>query len=189
MSKATDAHSPELARPARAPSAKKRPDIEIAAAVSLPLADAPVWEWAGTVGLHDTSGWTTNQLAGIAAGNARLYARSRLTAAHWLGEAEDAAQVAAALVDNAVRHGSAVQVPLRLALIATGELLIEATDIRPEFPGLADALKWEPAEFDRRRRGLWQARRYGATVSFAVSADGMGKTVQAVMMPTPGVAA
>lgn len=155
----------------------------------LPVTETPMWEWAETVGLQDTSGWSINQLAGIAAGNARVYARTRIAEARWSGEVEHAAQVASVLVDNAVRHGGVLRVPLRLALIATGRLLIEATDGRPEFPESDTVLKWERIEHERRRGGLWRVHCCGATLSYAVNEDGAGKTVQAVMMPTPEVMA
>ncbi|MFD9072284.1 hypothetical protein [Streptomyces lasiicapitis] len=148
-----------------------------------PVAAAPTWESTTMVGTADPEGWATSQLAGIAAGSARLHSRTRLTAVQWPGDVERAARVAAVLVDIAVRHGGTVRVPMRLAVIGTGELLIEAADSVPTFPGYAETLAWEPAEPERRRPGLWQARHFGATLAYAATGDGTGRTVQAVLTP------
>ncbi|MWA07681.1 ATP-binding protein [Streptomyces sp. BA2] len=151
------------------------------------VTDTPMWQRSKSLGLSAASGWSTNDLAVMAAGNARLHTRTLLAMVRWPGEIKMAARVAAVLVDNAVRHGRTVPARTSLALIGTGQLLIEVADGNPTFPGYCEVLK-RPTEPERRRPGLWQVQYFGAKLTYAVHEDGAGKTVQAAFPPVPTTA-
>ncbi|WP_326580849.1 hypothetical protein OIE69_42620 [Actinacidiphila glaucinigra] len=144
--------------------------------IPMPVRDEPVWQW------H-----TTFEANGSAAGNARVHTRTQLAMAHWRGEVDHAAQIAARVMDNAERHSvppPRARLGFRLAGIATGELLIEVTDPLPEFPGFVEAVTWEPTD-GALPRGLWLVRQLGARLSYAVAEDGLSKVVQALVPGAP----
>ncbi|MEU4095937.1 hypothetical protein [Streptomyces sp. NPDC026673] len=143
--------------------------------IPMPVHEEPVWQWRRTF-----------EANGSAGGNARVHTRTQLTMGHWLGDVEHAAQIAARVMYNAERHSSPpprARLELRLAIIATGELLIEVTDPLPDFPGFIEAVTWEPAEGER-PRGLWVVQQLGARLSYAVAEDRRSKTVQALIPGT-----
>ncbi|WUD70239.1 hypothetical protein OG937_46170 [Streptomyces sp. NBC_00510] len=142
----------------------------------MPVRDDAVWHWRRDF-----------EANGSASGNARVHTRTQLTMGHWHGDIKNAAQIAARVMDNAARHSSPPprgRLDLRLAVIATGELLIEVTDPFPDFPGFIEAVTWKPTE-GQSARGLWVAQHLGARLSFAVAEDGRSKTVQALVPGTP----
>ncbi|MGW1728902.1 hypothetical protein ACWCQK_39315 [Streptomyces sp. NPDC002306] len=141
--------------------------------------------------------WSTSLVANAGAGpNARLRVRPSLTMGHWHGNVDTAARVADKLVDNAVRHGGSLDdgcVVLRLSVLAeTGELLIEADDGLPGFPGFEDVAD-QSAEPKGTPKGLRWVAHYGGRLSWDVllSADDVvvGKTVQAILPATGEVPA
>lgn len=146
------------------------------AEIPLPVRDDPVWQWR-----------TNFEATSQAGGNARVHTRTQLTMARWTGDIEYAAQIAARVMDNAARHSAPPprsRLHLRLAIIATAELLIEVTDLLPAFADFTEAIKWEPVEGER-PRGLWVVRQLGGRLSYAVADDGRSKTVQALMPAAP----
>ncbi|MGW1728950.1 ATP-binding protein [Streptomyces sp. NPDC002306] len=116
--------------------------------------------------------------------------------AHWRGDVDVAARVAGHLVDNAVRHGRPLGdgcVRLCLGVIdETDELLIEADDGLPGFPGFANIAN-QFTEPEATPAGLWWITHYWGRLSWDVlrSADDVvvGKTVQAILPATGEVAA
>jgi hypothetical protein len=143
--------------------------------IPMPVSDEPVWQWRRDF-----------EANGSAGGNARVHTRTQLTMAHWRGDVEHAAQIAARVMDNADRHAAPprARLGLRLALLATGELLVEVTDPLPDFPGFTKAVRWEPAEGER-ARGLRVVQQLGARLSYVVTEDGRSKVVQALVPGTP----
>ena len=71
---------------------------------------------------------------------ARSQTRSRLTAWHWPGDVDDAALIVSELVTNAVTHAQGADrlLTLRLAVLESGELVIDVSDPVPEFPGYGE---------------------------------------------------
>ncbi|MER6091276.1 ATP-binding protein [Streptomyces bluensis] len=131
--------------------------------------------WRGTL--------EANALAG---GNARLRIRTRLTVWNWCGDIEQASQIAALLVENAVRHSGIPRygrLRICLAVLGTNELTVDVMDPHPHFPGFEEAVMWEPRPGET-PRGLYLARCYGAQVTYRSAEDGSGKTVQALIKPT-----
>lgn len=142
----------------------------------MPLHADPLWQWRATF-----------EANGSASGNARVHTRTQLTMGKWPGDIEHAARIAAQVMGNAERHSSPpprARMGFRLAVIATGELLIEVTDPLPAFPGFTQAVTWEPSAGER-HRGLWLVRQFGGRLSYAVAEDGLSKTVQVLMPGTP----
>ncbi|MFF6903920.1 ATP-binding protein [Streptomyces hydrogenans] len=116
-----------------------------------------------------------------ALGRASIQGRTQLALLGWSGNQHAAVQVLNVLVRNALAYGITPGQPgqsLTAALRVTeaDELLIDVTDPNPTFPDFDKALAGELG------RGLWEAQRLGATVSWFLSA-GSGKTVRAVMQP------
>ncbi|MGI5255646.1 hypothetical protein [Actinacidiphila glaucinigra] len=149
---------------------------ELPYAVPLPVRDDHVWQWRRDFEANESAG-----------GNARVHTRTQLTMGHWRGDIENAAQISARVMDNAGRHSAPpprTRLGLRLAVIATGELLIEVTDPLPEFPNFPEAVAWQPTE-GQPARGLWLVQHLGARLSYAVAEDGRSKTVQALVPGTP----
>ncbi|MFJ5220152.1 hypothetical protein ACIP98_36370 [Streptomyces sp. NPDC088354] len=148
-----------------------------AGCVLLPVSvDDPAWQWR----------WSF-EANGSAGGNARVHTRTQLTMGHWPGDIEHAAQIAARMMDNADRHSQPpprARLGLRLAVLDTGELLIEVSDPMPAFPNFATAITWEPA-IGEPPRGLWTVRKLGGRLSYAIADDGCAKTVQALVPGTP----
>ncbi|MET9879758.1 ATP-binding protein [Actinacidiphila glaucinigra] len=140
------------------------------------VSEDSVWQWRRDFEANRSSG-----------GNARVHTRTQLHIGRWPGDVENAAQIAARLMDNAARHSSPpprARLGLRLAAIATGEILIEVTDPLPDFPHFTEAVTWQPTE-GQRARGLWIAQHLGARLSYAVADDRRSKTVQALVPGTP----
>ncbi|OYP19191.1 hypothetical protein CFC35_35800 [Streptomyces sp. FBKL.4005] len=120
---------------------------------------------------------------------ARMRTRMRLTIAHWTGDIDAAARVAAELADNAVKHGGPFldgSVILRLSVDPkTGELLVEVDDANPAF------LNFEEAQSNPRGpdSGLGFVQHQRARLEWHVLQDDhgtvLGKTVKA-FVSAPG---
>jgi hypothetical protein len=119
------------------------------------------------------------------AGLTRTHARTSLTMLRWAGNVEAATTVAAVLAQNTVDHanpdsfGDRSSACLRLALTEAGDLLIDVSDPLPAFPDFGAAVS------GARGRGLWQATRLGARLSWFLIDDGDRKTVRAHMAHSP----
>jgi anti-sigma regulatory factor (Ser/Thr protein kinase) len=120
-------------------------------------------------------------------GNAHRYTRLYLTAYlpqdHGFVDIEDLATIGRVLMANASAHTCVPEyavITMRWALLQSGELVFQVHDSRTEFPDFDKAVSWEPAEGER-PRGLWTARRLGAEISYAPTAE--GKIVQALIRP------
>ncbi|MGW3149775.1 ATP-binding protein [Streptomyces sp. NPDC001177] len=112
----------------------------------------------------------------------RMWIRTILPALGWVGSTLNAAEVAARLVVNGVRHGlpdhaKMQTLLLRAAVDEGGNLLIDVTDLNPSFPDFEAAVRGE------RGRGLGQAVSLGARVERFLHHEGPGKTVRAVLAP------
>lgn len=120
--------------------------------------------------------------------NARIRARPWLTDAEWTGNIDAAARVAAHLVDNALKHGTAFPdrlIPLRMIVLReTEELVIEVDDARRGFPDFERVAK-QAAESKGQPSGLWWVDHYHADLSWAPKLNAgnkvIGKTVKATM--------
>jgi len=122
-----------------------------------------------------------------AAGNAYRYTRLHLNAYldpdHGFGDIEDLAAIGRVLMANAFAHTHVPEYAvftMQWALLQTGELIFQVRDGRCEFLDFDKAVSWEPAEGER-PRGLWTARRLGAEIAYAPTAE--GKIVQALIKP------
>ncbi|MGP4049386.1 hypothetical protein [Streptomyces sp. 2A115] len=141
--------------------------------IPLPIRDEPRWQWKRAFTADEN-----------APGLARVHTRTRLTVAGWTGSIEMGARIASVLMDNAVKHAhvSAGDIlVLRLAILATGEVLIEVTDPSPDFPNFTAAVEWEPADGSDERRSLWWVRQCKGRVSFTPTEDQSAKTVQVLI--------
>ncbi len=96
------------------------------------------------------------------------------------------ARETAKLVDNSVRHGRTLPARIRLALMGTGQLLIDMLDLNPTFPRFDKVLK-KPSEAGHRRPSLGLVQRAGAKLTYEVREDRPGKTARAVL-PVPTTA-
>ncbi|MFC9931696.1 ATP-binding protein [Streptomyces sp. NPDC127190] len=118
-----------------------------------------------------------------ATGLARIQARTLLTVLSWPGNQHLAIDVLHVLLDNAVRHALPVAKTVqtfgvRLSVTEAHELLVDVTDPVPAFPNFDKAVAGEVG------RGLWEAVRQGAELSwFVVGSDYGAKTVRAVLRP------
>lgn len=80
---------------------------------------------------------------------ARIEARLRLTVLRYEGNIRVATDVLSVLVENAVQHGVPVPAPegariaVRLAVTASGGLVIEVRDLVPSFPRFDAAVRGE----------------------------------------------
>lgn len=115
---------------------------------------------------------------------ARVKARSHLTVLGWRGSVHGATDVIGRLVDNAVRHGLTLgdaeqRLRLRLAVTESHELVVDVEDPNPQFRHFGTAIEGE------RGRGLWEAKRLGAQVTWFLRQDAVGKTVRATLNPGP----
>ncbi|MCG8971770.1 ATP-binding protein [Streptomyces sp. CL12-4] len=117
--------------------------------------------------------------------HARITGRSRLTMLNWPGNAHAATEVLGFLVENAAAHGltqgkTGQTLTARLGVTEANELIIDVTDPNPRFPNFADAVDGTVG------RGLWQARQFGAHLSWFVASGFEGKTVRAILKPGVG---
>ncbi|MFD5445979.1 ATP-binding protein [Streptomyces tendae] len=115
---------------------------------------------------------------------ARVCGRTRLTMLDWPGNGHAAIAVLGALVDNAVTHGltpgrTGQSLSARLGVTEDQELVIDVTDPNPLFPDFTDAVDGTVG------RGLWNARRHGARLTWFVASGFEGKTVRAIFRPGP----
>jgi len=113
---------------------------------------------------------------------ARIAGRSLLTMLNWPGNVHAAIDVLHILVDNAAEHGltpgkAGQSLSARLCVTQANGLLIDVTDPNPKFPNFHEAVT------GTKGRGLWNARRHGARLSWFVSSDFEGKTVRAHIEP------
>jgi hypothetical protein len=127
--------------------------------------------WATSYALHTGS---LRQL--------RTDAHTQLSLLGWPGNIYAAVEVLARVAHNAITHAQPLdeaeaQMHVRLAVTAQDELLIDVGDPRPDFPHSASAIRGEKG------RGLWDARRLGAKVSWILAQDGRSKTVRACLVP------
>ncbi|MFE9454047.1 ATP-binding protein [Streptomyces sp. NPDC006739] len=113
---------------------------------------------------------------------ARIKGRTLLTMLNWPGSVHAAIDVLHCLVDNAVHHGltpgkqgQALSVLFRVT--QAHELLIDVSDPNPSFPHFDSAVNGELG------RGLWDASRTGAHLTWFISPDFDGKTVRATLHP------
>ncbi|MEU0942311.1 hypothetical protein ABZ379_05860 [Streptomyces canus] len=120
----------------------------------------------------------------------RSLVRTALERRRWPGNLDKAARVAAVLVDNAVRHGAVFPdgtVSLRLAVDAgTGELVIEAADAEPSFPGFTETgSAWRCSDVRGKPSGLWWITHYRGRLAWTVKTDDdtrtVGKVVQVIL--------
>ncbi|MET8983420.1 hypothetical protein ABZX85_48465 [Streptomyces sp. NPDC004539] len=116
-----------------------------------------------------------------AVGTSREWTRGVCSSLGWNGSDVRAGEVAAHLASNAVRHGLPGTVPpqrhllLRAAVTETGELVLDVTDHNPAFP-----------HFDQESRagsgrGMRRLARLDVRLTWFPRADGIGKTVRAVL--------
>ncbi|MGC4950936.1 ATP-binding protein [Streptomyces sp. DT224] len=114
---------------------------------------------------------------------ARIDGRTRLTVLGWPGSQHDAVNVLYVLVRNALEHGVTPDTQtfeVRLTVADGDELLVEVDDPNPKFPEFDRAIGGELG------RGLWEAQRCGATITyFPADREGGGKTVRATLRPGP----
>lgn len=113
----------------------------------------------------------------------RVYLHAHLFPDHGFGDIEDLAMIGRVLMANAFAHTCVPEyavITMRWALLQSGELVFQVHDGRTEFPDFDKAVSWEPAEGEQ-PRGLWTARRLGAEISYAPTAE--GKIVQALIKP------
>ncbi|MFE0420069.1 ATP-binding protein [Streptomyces tendae] len=115
---------------------------------------------------------------------ARVCGRTRLTMLDWPGNGHAAIAVLGALVDNAVAHGltpgrTGQSLSARLGVTEDQEIVIDVTDPNPLFPNFTDAVDGTVG------RGLWNARRHGARLTWFVASGFEGKTVRAIFRPGP----
>ncbi|MFD9394167.1 ATP-binding protein [Streptomyces sp. NPDC060000] len=113
---------------------------------------------------------------------ARVKAPALLTILGWSGSVPGATDVLGRLVDNAVCHGltpgkADQRIAARLSITEAHELIIDVDDHNPKFLDFTAAIKGEHG------RGLWDAQRLGATVTWFVRPDFEGKTVRATLAP------
>lgn len=115
----------------------------------------------------------------------RRWIRECLPALGWAGSVLDAAEVITRLLDNGVRHGQPDDpsaqslLVLRVAVSNEGELVIDVTDLNPSFPAFDAAARGE------RGLGLRRVREHGARVEWFLHHEGHGKTVRALLPPSP----
>ncbi|MGW3633473.1 hypothetical protein ACWD7F_25515 [Streptomyces sp. NPDC005122] len=143
---------------------------------------------------QDRFRWTTNLAAIAAAGpNVRIRARPWLTDAQWSGNVDQAARVIDKLVDNALRHGTAIPdndtpegvIPARMIVRQeTEELVIEVDDALPEFPHFEEVIK-QVDESKGKPTGLWWVVHYRGNLTWKVKRNAgdavVGKTVTATL--------
>lgn len=115
---------------------------------------------------------------------APIQTRTHLTILGYCGNITVATTVVSLLMQNAVQHGLLPQPstePLRLRLATTeaGSLVIEVRDLTPAFPDFDAAVRGEHG------RGLWGARRLGATITWFQHHGASGKTVRAELPYRP----
>jgi anti-sigma regulatory factor (Ser/Thr protein kinase) len=120
----------------------------------------------------------------LAAGLARVQARTVLTVLGWPGDQARAIDVLHVLVDNAVEHGHAAAPAAQrlgafLSVTEAHELIIDVTDPDPTFSDFNKTLAGE------RGRGLGEISGQDVVLSWFVSDDFDGKTVRAVLRPGP----
>ncbi|MER6104364.1 ATP-binding protein [Streptomyces sp. NPDC001832] len=111
---------------------------------------------------------------------ARINGRMRLAMLSWHGNQHAAIDVLYVLVNNALEHalspGETQQGPeVWLRVTEAHDLIIDVTDLDPEFPNFDQAVAGELGH------GLWGAKHLGAAITW-FPADG-GKTVRATMRP------
>ncbi|MDW4909847.1 hypothetical protein RB628_32080 [Streptomyces sp. ADMS] len=116
----------------------------------------------------------------------RGVARSRLALRQWSGDIDSAVEVFARLAYNAVVHaqpvnGATAQMHVHLTFTEKGGLLIDVEDPSPGFPGAQAALRGEKG------RGLRDARRLGADLTWFLAADGRSKTIRATLPSGEGL--
>ncbi|MFI5807176.1 ATP-binding protein [Streptomyces sp. NPDC051561] len=112
----------------------------------------------------------------------RIHVRRNLTLWQWPGDAQDATLIASELAANAVRHAKVHghELWLRLAVLDSGELLIDVSDPVRRFP--AHAAEPPTAEDSESGRGLYVIRALGGEVTWFLR-EHCGKTVR-VRLPT-----
>ncbi|MFC8015792.1 ATP-binding protein [Streptomyces cinereoruber] len=113
---------------------------------------------------------------------AGIRGRTALTMLNWTGNQHAAINVLHVLVRNALEHGITPgqvdqELSVWLRVTEAGELIIDVADPDPTFPRFAKAVAGELG------RGLWGARRLGATLTWAPGLVAGGKIVRAVMQP------
>ncbi|MEU0836044.1 ATP-binding protein [Streptomyces sp. NPDC005969] len=113
---------------------------------------------------------------------ARINGRTLLMWLSWHGNQHAAIDVLYVLVNNAFTHalspGETRQGPeVWLRVTEAHDLIIDVTDLDPEFPNFGQAVAGELGH------GLWGAQRLGAAITW-FPANG-GKTVRATMRPGP----
>ncbi|MFG2631809.1 ATP-binding protein [Streptomyces sp. NPDC048473] len=111
---------------------------------------------------------------------ARISGRTMLTMLSWHGNQHAAIDVLYVLVNNALKHafspGETPQGPeVWLRVTEAHDLIIDVTDLDPEFPDFDQAVAGELGH------GLWGAKHLGAAITW-FPADA-GKTVRATMRP------
>jgi hypothetical protein len=113
-----------------------------------------------------------------------MWTRTTVTALFWKGDILRAVEVVSRLVDNGVRHGLPIDVPLRerrltlsAALTDAGQLVVDVSDLNPSFRDFDAAVRGEKG------RGLWEVARLGAQVVRFLPRNGVSKTVRAVLGP------
>ena len=111
-----------------------------------------------------------------------IHVRRHLTLWRWPGDVQDATLIASELVTNAVRHGRVRghEVWLRLAVLDSGELLIDVSDPVRNFPG--GAAQSEPCEDTESGRGLHVVRALGGEISWFLR-EHCDKTVRVQVAP------
>ena len=113
----------------------------------------------------------------------RVYLHAHLSPDDGFGDIEDLATIGRVLMANAFAHTRVPEyavITMEWALLRSGELVFQVHDGRTEFPDFDKVVSWEPAEGEQ-PRGLWTARRLGAEISYAPTAE--GKIVQALIKP------
>ncbi|MCX4588065.1 ATP-binding protein [Streptomyces sp. NBC_01481] len=111
---------------------------------------------------------------------ARAHTRRRLSEWDWRGDADDAVLIVSELVTNAIAHGRRArhELRLKLAMLKSGQLVVEVSDPVAELPSLdrTDG----PGDDEEHGRGLLVVRQLAGEIHW-FAREHVGKTVRVVL--------